>query len=142
MAPVESIPNFYIFNEVAERLRMAAAAELAEGNHIATAAAEVPESEPAEPDVEADESAVTESENAEPAAADSETETTEPEPDTAQADQDQPAEPAIRRAEPIVSPTITPESDDFAAVVESALSAAESDHVAQLSTSSGDPRNA
>jgi hypothetical protein len=31
LPPIEAIPNFYIFNEVAERLRMAAAAELAEG---------------------------------------------------------------------------------------------------------------
>jgi len=31
LAPVNSIPNFYIFNEVAERLRIAAAEELAEG---------------------------------------------------------------------------------------------------------------
>jgi hypothetical protein len=31
LAPVESIPNFYIFNEVIERLRIAAAEELAEG---------------------------------------------------------------------------------------------------------------
>ncbi|WP_024800469.1 DUF6585 family protein [Nocardia sp. BMG51109] len=30
LAPVESIPNFYIFNEVAERLRLAALAEAAE----------------------------------------------------------------------------------------------------------------
>lgn len=31
LPPIESIPNFYIFNEVAERLRMAAAAELTDG---------------------------------------------------------------------------------------------------------------
>ncbi|WP_216903285.1 DUF6585 family protein [Nocardia alni] len=109
MAPVESIPNFYIFNEVAERLRMAAAAELAEGllsqevpaegAQEAADAAEVVESQPVEP--------------------------TDAEPTTAG-----PAE------------TTTPESDDFAAEVESALSAAESDHEAQLSTSSGDPRSA
>lgn len=36
LPPIESIPNFYIFNEVAERLRMAAAAELAE-QHAAQA---------------------------------------------------------------------------------------------------------
>ncbi|WP_174575623.1 DUF6585 family protein [Nocardia miyunensis] len=42
LPPIESIPNFYIFNEVAERLRMAAAAELAERNAVRPEIADPP----------------------------------------------------------------------------------------------------
>jgi hypothetical protein len=151
MVPVESIPNFYIFNEVAERLRIAAAEELAEriaqqavpGEDEQKTAADVeqadtevaaadqalePESavlgtaEPAEPDVEL-----------EPAA-----------PNGSDLDAAEPREPdAARDAElPASGPPDELTVDVESAFVTGQSDAAEPDQMRQLSTSSADQRNA